>query len=137
MTDQSTQKPIGYWLKRADSLLTQRIDEAQRANGLSRLEWQALNVVRAGPATAETVTDTLRPFADPELVTVTLAGLVGRHVVRSPDGRAFELTPEGQALFTRAAETQGEIRRRAMDGIGEAEYAAMLAVLQRFVANLE
>jgi hypothetical protein len=26
-------EPIGYWLKRADALLTQRIDEVQRAVG--------------------------------------------------------------------------------------------------------
>ncbi|MBE2187630.1 MAG: hypothetical protein IAE99_12740 [Rhodothermales bacterium] len=56
--------PIGYWLKRADELLTARIDEAQRENGLTRLGWQALNVVRgADGAEAALVAETLAPFA--------------------------------------------------------------------------
>jgi hypothetical protein len=37
--------PSGYWLKRADELLAVRIDKAQQANGLSRREWQILNVL--------------------------------------------------------------------------------------------
>jgi hypothetical protein len=37
--------PIGYWLERADELLTARIDEAQRENGPTRLSWQVINVV--------------------------------------------------------------------------------------------
>jgi DNA-binding MarR family transcriptional regulator len=130
-------RPIGYWLKRADALLTQRIDEAQRANGLTRLEWQALNVVRDGGSTAERVAETLRPFADAELVTLTLAGLVGRHVVQSVGGRTFELTADGHALFARAAETQAEVRARAMNGISESDYATTIATLERLAANLD
>jgi hypothetical protein len=83
------------------------------------------------------VAETLRPFADTELVTVTLAGLVGRNVLRGADGRTLELTPDGQALFSRAAEAQAVIRRRAMDGISEGDYVTTIAVLTRLVANIE
>jgi DNA-binding MarR family transcriptional regulator len=130
-------RPIGYWLKRADVLLTQRIDEVQRANGLTRLEWQALNVVRDGGATAEKVAEALRPFADAELVTLTLAGLVGRHVVQATAARTFELTADGHALFARAAEAQAGVRARAMNGISESDYATTVATLERLVKNLE
>jgi hypothetical protein len=30
--------PIGYWLKQADKLLTEKINEVQAANGVSRFE---------------------------------------------------------------------------------------------------
>ena len=38
------QLPIGYWLKRVDALLTTAIDQAQAEHGVSRTQWQVLNI---------------------------------------------------------------------------------------------
>ena len=37
--------PIGYLLKKADKLLTQKIDQLQAKFGLTRLSWQVLNSI--------------------------------------------------------------------------------------------
>ena len=136
MNQQNNNRPIGYWLKRADQLLTERIDEAQRANGLTRLEWQALNVIREG----EVVSDddlalTLQPFADASVIKEMLAGLEGRGVI-GQSGEGYELTEEGRERYDRALVLQRTIRQQAFEGISEADYEATLRVLHRLVENL-
>jgi aminoglycoside 6'-N-acetyltransferase len=134
----SPRLPIGYWIKKADELLTSRIDEAQRQNGLTRLAWQILNMVRdaAAPARNE-VAATLRPFARAAVVDETLNALAERGLVRRLPAGLLELTPEGAALHERALESQQTVRSRAVEGIEGADYATTVRVLQRLVRNLE
>ncbi|HEX7089496.1 MAG TPA: MarR family winged helix-turn-helix transcriptional regulator [Longimicrobiales bacterium] len=131
------QLPIGYWLKRADELLTQRIDEAQRSNGLTRLEWQALNVIRGRAGVRrEEIAHVLRPFAGAAEVDEAIGRLAARGAVGGPPEDGFELTPAGAELYEKALAVQQSVRQRAVAGISEAEYATTMAVLQRLVANL-
>jgi DNA-binding MarR family transcriptional regulator len=127
--------PIGYWLKRADEVLTTHIDDAQRINGLSRIDWQLLNTLRErGPASREQVAESLRPFTDAAAV---LNRLAGRGLVVESDGLEYRLTDDGHTLHERALALQREVRRRAVEGIGESDYATTVQVLQRLVENLE
>jgi aminoglycoside 6'-N-acetyltransferase len=130
--------PIGYWIKKADELLTARIDAAQQANGLTRLGWQALNMIQelAAPSHEE-ITKTLRPFADAATVAQTLDGLVDQGLVRRLSAGLLELTAEGAKLHNQAIETQKTVRHRAVEGIDGADYATTVRVLQRLVRNLE
>ncbi len=139
MSKEKTQQlPIGYWLKRADELLTARIDGAQRANSLTRLEWQTLNVVRDnGTATRDEVVGTLRPFADATTVHDVLEGLAQRGLFAGSLEDRLELTRAGMELYERALSSQKAIRQRAVAGISEAEYVATVGVLRRLVENLE
>jgi DNA-binding MarR family transcriptional regulator len=139
MSDQNRKRlPIGYWLKRADEVLTKRIDAAQRSNGLRRLEWQALNVIHERrKATRNEIVDTLRPFADAGAMDDMLGGLVHRELVSGAAENEFELTQAGVELYDRAHALQQAIRQQAVAGISETEYAMALSVLQRLVENLE
>lgn len=129
--------PIGYWLKRADELLTARIDEAQRENGLTRLGWQALNVVRdAGGAEPSHVAETLAPFASAAEVTGVLAALTQRGLIVETEGR-LRLSASGVETYERALASQKAIRERAFAGIEPSEYETTMAVLRRLVENLE
>lgn len=130
--------PIGYWLKRADELLTARIDEAQQANGLTRLDWQILNVVRDGPAvTGNEITETLKPFADAATVNVAVSNLADRNLISGSAEAGLTLTPHGVELYERALLAQKAVRQKATIGISETEYATTVDVLQRLVENLE
>ena len=130
--------PIGYWIKKADELLTARVDAAQQANGLTRLGWQVLNLIQdvAAPSRDE-IAKTLRPFADAATVDQTLDGLVDQGLVRRLSAGLLELTAEGAKLHQRATETQKTVRHRAVEGIDGADYATTVRVLQRLVRNLE
>jgi dihydrofolate reductase/DNA-binding MarR family transcriptional regulator len=138
MSEQRKQLPIGYWLKRADELLTKRIDEAQRINGLTRLAWQVLNIIRqGGTARHGEIIDTLRPFAEASTLDDVLGGLAARGVVSGSTASGFELTSAGTELYDSAFLAQRAIRQRAVAGISETEYATTVRVIQQIVANLE
>ena len=130
--------PIGYWLKRADELLTKRIDDAQRANGLTRLGWQLLNVVRdEHPARRDDLVNTLRPFADAAAVDAAVGELTARDLIAGSPSAGFALTSAGSELYEQALAAQILIRQQAVAGISDADYAATVGVLQRLVENLE
>lgn len=139
MSDQKRNTlPIGYWLRRADELLTARIGEAQHDNGLSRLDWQALNVVHdAGSPNAGHVASTLSPFASAVEGSNVLRSLAGRGLVHQKASGEYELTTAGSLLYEKALSAQKEVRFQATLGIGEDEYRATVTVLQRLVKNLE
>ena len=130
--------PIGYWIKKVDELLTARIDAAQQANGLTRLGWQALNLIQETSAPSrDEVTKTLQPFADAATIDQALDGLVDQGLVRRSSSGLLELTAEGAKLHQRALESQKTVRHRAVEGIDGADYATCVRVLQRLARNLE
>jgi len=134
--------PMGYWLKRADTLLTQQIDEAQAANGVSRVEWQVLNMIGdAGSVSKERIFETMLAFVDAPGVDEIVTRLVGRgwaeqSEISKQSTVEFQLTEEGRRQHGVILATQKEVRQRAMQGIGEEEYATVVQVLKRIVNNL-
>lgn len=130
-------KPIGFWIRRADELLTTRIDEAQRGNGLDRLDWQVLKVVSEGGATRARITEALHPFANFQTIDTVLSALARRGLTSGSDAGGFQLTPAGEEMHQHALSLQTLIREKAVSGISPEDYATALAVLQRLVENLE
>ena len=132
--------PIGYWVKRADELLTQRINEAQQENGLSRLEWLVLNVVHEqGSASFQSIADALSPFSDAATLVEAIERFVQREVFESEGAGStvYRLTSAGRRLHAAALRSQERLRTRAFDGISEDEYVTAIRVLQMVVKNLE
>lgn len=131
--------PIGYWVKQADAVLTERIDRAQQANGLTRTDWQVLNLLHElGAATRDEIERPLAPFADPGSVRRVVAGLGARGLVDGDgsSGTPFLLTTAGREQHAAALAVQKEIRERAVQGISEADYLTTVRVLQQIVGNL-
>lgn len=130
--------PIGYWLKKADEMLTVRINEAQKANGLSRTDWQVLNVLHeAVTATREQLAEPLRPFADTGSLDEVIERLVRRGLIEGGDSAAgYRLTGQGRRVHQAALDLQKEVRQQAVRGVSEADYLTTVRVLQRLVENL-
>ena len=131
--------PIGYWLKKADQLLTQCIDDAQHTNHLARTEWQVLNALYdAGTSTESDIAQVMQPFIDIDGLRHILHDLADRNLVEtiSPDGPKLRLTEHGTSLHAKAMSMQKSIREKAMDGISQDDYTTTVRVLQRIAANL-
>lgn len=135
--------PIGYWLKQADNVLTEHINKAQAAHGVSRSDWQVLNILHeTGSASRERIFESMRTFVDAPRLDEIIAHLMGRGWVEQ-SGAAdqgtveFQLTEEGQRQHGVILATQKEVRRRAMQGISQEDYMVVIRVLQRIVSNLE
>lgn len=139
--EETKQQPIGYWLKHADEVITERTDQALSDNGFSRSRWQVLNIVyQAGTITRGGVFNTMQTFIDAR----QLEEIIDRFVeegwlVKFGEGDAAQLTltDAGKAQRETVFKLQSEVRRRAMQGITEQEYATVIEVLQRIVKNLQ
>ncbi|GHO99208.1 hypothetical protein KSF_092560 [Reticulibacter mediterranei] len=130
------QLPIGYWLKHADEIITARSNQALADQGFTRFRWQALNMIyEAGTITRDEVFNVLQTFLDAHQLDEMLDDFVreGWLVV---EGNALSLTEAGKSKRADLFKRQGEVRRRAMQGISDEEYATIIAVLQRMVNNL-
>lgn len=131
--------PIGYWVKKVDELLTARIDEVQEANGLSRTQWQILNVLyETSSASRDQIIDVLSPFGNADTLGSAITSLVNRGLVEEDEFEAgtLRLTAQGRDLHATALEAQQKLRLQAVRGIGEADYVTTVRVLQQIVTNL-
>jgi len=64
-TETNLKLPIGYWLKQVDQLLTEQINQAQAAHGVTRTDWQILNLLyENGRASDEQIFATMCTFLD-------------------------------------------------------------------------
>jgi DNA-binding MarR family transcriptional regulator len=139
--DVTKQQPIGHWLKRADEVITEHVDRVLSDNGFTRFRWQVLNIVyQAGTITRGGVFDTMQTFIDARQLDEIIDGFIKEGwLVKRGEGDAAQLmlTDVGKAQRETAFKLQSEVRRRAMQGISEQEYATVVDVLERMVKNLE
>ncbi len=100
-----------------------------------------MNIVyQAGTMTRGGVFDTMRTFIDARQLDEIIDGFVQEGwLVKfgKGDGAQLTLTDAGKDKRETVFELQSEVRRRAMRGITEQEYATVIDVLQRVVKNLE
>jgi DNA-binding MarR family transcriptional regulator len=139
--DIAKHKPIGYWLKHADNVITEHIDRVLSENGFTRSRWQILNIVyQAGTITRSSILDTMQTFIDARQLDEIIEEFVeqGWLVKHGKEERVqLTLTEAGKAQRETIFELQSEVRRRTMQGITEQEYATVIDVLERMVSNLE
>jgi|SRR5215216_6697804 len=139
--DITKHKPIGYWLKHADNVITEHIDRVLSENGFTRSRWQVLNIVyQAGTITRKALFDTMQNFIHaPQLDEIIEDFVEEGWLVRLGEGDEAQLTltDAGKANRETVFELQSEVRRQAMKGITEQEYTMVIDVLERMVKNLQ
>ncbi|MHC5797986.1 MarR family winged helix-turn-helix transcriptional regulator [Lacisediminihabitans sp. FW035] len=135
MTDQ---RPIGFWLKLVDRLIDERFADTLEEHGVTRRQWQLLNVLSRGPATGAQLDAALAPFlsaVDGETVAEHLAELVeSGWVALSPSG--YSLADAGRTALAALAATVDKTRALTADGISEQQYSEALDTLERMARNL-
>jgi hypothetical protein len=132
--------PIGYWIKKADNLLTHCINQIHQQADLTRVGWQLLHTVNKHQqiSTAE-LTTTLKPFASKSVVDTLVANFADRNLLYIEEGsdNNISLSIKGKQFFEDCLQKQQEIRDNAMEGISEEDYRTTLLTLQMIVSNLE
>ena len=130
-------RPIGFWLRLVDRLLEERFAAVLEEHGVTRGQWQLLNVVSNGGATAEVVERAVAPFTDADggPVSAQLAELIESGWVEL-SGPEYRLTERGATAHDRLAEVIAELRASSTDGLSEDDYARTLATLERMARNL-
>ena len=138
MINPGPERPIGYWLKNLDRLIDARFERQLGDAGLSRRQWQLINLLEDGPRSVPELHTELEPFLQdaPDDLQDALSGLVGRGWADSQD-EIVALTEIGQAQFGLVTAKVAELRQTLMIGISAEEYQATTEVLIRMAANLE
>jgi DNA-binding MarR family transcriptional regulator len=138
MINAGSQRPIGYWLKELDRLIDRHFDLQLGNAGLSRRQWQLLNLLEDHPRSVPELQAELEPFLQDagDDLSDPLSGLVTRGWAESTDN-IVNLTETGQAHLEIVKAKVAELRQALMTGIPPEEYQATLDVLARMAANLE
>jgi DNA-binding MarR family transcriptional regulator len=138
MINTGSERPIGYWLKKLDRLIDEQFEQQLGEAGLSRRQWQVINLLEGDPRSVPELQSELEPFLqeDPDDLTDALSGLVTRSWVASQDN-IVNLTETGQAQLKLIKAKVAELRQASMAGISPEEYQATIDVLARMASNLE
>jgi hypothetical protein len=137
MINTESGRPIGYWLKKVDRLIDGRFEQQLGEAGLSRRQWQLLNLLRDGLRSVPELHTELEPFLqDTDELNEALSGLVTRGWADSQDN-IVSLTETGQAQFGLVTAKVAELRQAATAGVSAEEYQTTIDVLARMAVNLE
>lgn len=133
------QRPIGYWLKLVDRLIEQQFAATLDEHGVTRRQWQLLNVLARGVSTVEQLDEAIAPFLGEgdtvESSAEHLTELIdSAWVDATPEG--YELTDRGRTAFGTLAEVVAQQRTLVAQGIEETEYLETVGVLEKMARNL-
>lgn len=133
-----TPRPIGYWLKLVDRLIDEQFASTLEEHGVTRRQWQLLNVLSQGPATVEQLDAAVAPFLaadDTESSVDHLTELIDSGWVdATPAG--YDITERGRGAFERLAEVVATQRTAMSQGLTAEQYEQTIAVLERMARNL-
>ncbi|WP_341953200.1 hypothetical protein [Salinibacterium sp. TMP30] len=143
-----TQQPIGYWVKLVDRLIDGLFATTLEEHGITRRQWQLLNVLSQDAAGVERLDREIAPFLSPANAAVppetpgahmssleSLTELVESEWLTT-DGSLYDLTDRGRAVVERLTAVIADERTRATVGVTLEQYETAVTVLETMARNL-
>lgn len=132
---------FGYAVKRTQQAYRDRMDDSLAVFDLSTPQYVALAALDhlGGASNAELARAC---FVTPQAMHAIIAGLQRRELIQRPttaeSGRALvaQLTDDGRARFSEAAQVVLRLDKEAVGGIGAAQLSSAVDVLRRVGGNL-
>jgi hypothetical protein len=131
------QRPIGYWLRLVDGLIDEQFARTLDEHGVTRMQWQLLNVLARGQASVEMLDAAVAPFlvAGGETTLDHLTELIeSAWVDATPTG--YELTERGHGALDRLTNVVAEQRTVMSASVSETDYLTTVSTLERMATNL-
>jgi hypothetical protein len=125
----SDRRPLGYWLRAVDGLITREFAAAFDGADIDRRDWMLLNALSGGaplPALAERFVRKGK----------RLRNLAERGWVEENGDGTWTLTEEGRAARTQLGETVDGIRSRVAGAVSPEDYATTTASLDAIAREL-
>jgi DNA-binding MarR family transcriptional regulator len=129
---------VDFWLRLLDALINEHFGKVLDEHGVTRRQWEVMNLLSKGPASDDELAQALAPFhreVQARTLTEELAELEESGWLRSPE-QVYELTERGQTAYQRLEPVLRASDEKIAQGIRPEEYATMLAVLERMAINL-
>ena len=133
-----TPRPIGYWLKLVDRLIDEQFASTLEDHGVTRRQWQLLNVLARENATVEHLDAAVAPFLsadDGESSVEHLTELIDSAWVAATR-TGYELTDRGRLAFDKLTEVVTVQRTVISADVSPEEYEQTVSVLERMARNL-
>lgn len=128
------EKPIGYWLKEADKLITEKVNENLAKYNLTRFHWQVLNTIKNKDAiTKAEILHLLQNFIDENKLNQILDDFQKRIWIKEDSD--IQITEEGKNAFKEILESQQQTRMQLFEGLTMEEYETTIKVLKQVVKN--
>ncbi len=121
-------RPIGYWLRAVDRLITREFATALETEGVTRREWMILNVLDGSIDAPEVA-------ARIERGGKRLRHLAEHGWIAESDG-SWTLTDDGRAAKARLAEAVGAVRAKVAGAVAPEDFATTLASLEAIAREL-
>lgn len=131
-------RPIGFWLKLVDRLIDEQFDTALTEFGVTRHQWEILNILSPGPSTLARLNSELEPFLDSDAGASAadhIAGLIDRGWV-DVAFEYYELTGEGASEHAELHRAVAKKRAAALADLSEEDYATCVRSLERVARTL-
>ena len=122
-------RPLGYWLRVVDGLLTHEFAVALEAEGLTRRDWMLLNVL-SGDVDAPGLNERLARKGK------RLRSLEDRGWAEQRGDGTWVLTDLGRSEKERIGEIVDGIRSRVVDAVGDEAFATTMASLEAIAREL-
>jgi DNA-binding HxlR family transcriptional regulator len=134
----AAQRPIDFWLKLVDKLINEHFSRTLEEHGITRRQWEVMNLVSTRPASQDELEEVLAPFPaelGASTLTEDLAELVesGWLVVHEQD---YELTDRGRTSYERLEPVLRSSNEEIARGISDEDYTTMMGVLEQMAGNL-
>ncbi|MEZ3160791.1 hypothetical protein AB1K54_09635 [Microbacterium sp. BWT-B31] len=122
-------RPLGFWLRAVDGLITRAFAEAFAGEGVTRRDWMVLNVL-SGDVDAPALRDRLARKGK------RLRDLEDRGWVDQQGDGTWVLTDEGRAAKERLGAVVDGIRQRVAGAVPPEHYATTIASLEAIAREL-
>src|SRR5690606_3686826 len=137
-TMKNNKLPIGYYLKKADNLLTEGINNIFKALDINRLKWQILHSLTDNKRIDRSaMPSSLGPFADEEQIKLSIADLIERGLVQQIGDTDIKLTNKGEEFHQLCFQKQKAFRLKATEGLSQEAYFKTIETLEKIISNLE
>ena len=134
----AAQRPVDFWLKLVDKLINEQFSRTLEEHGVTRRQWEVMNLLSRGPASHDELAQALAPFrTELEAITLTedLAELVESGWLAIQED-VYELTDRGRTSYQRLEPVLRSINEQIVRGVRTEDYSTTLEVLERMARNL-
>ncbi|WP_040495940.1 hypothetical protein [Fulvivirga imtechensis] len=128
--------PIGAWVREADTVFTHLTRRTRNHGSFNRIEWQLLNFIHEKESALATESKMLLNFFDSDEVTDQVIMRFVKDGLIMEDHERIRITAKGRRAYAEVSQIQEEIKRKAMAGVSEKEYATTIATLRKVIDNL-
>jgi len=133
----ATQKPIGWYLKEADQLITASFEEAFDTYCITRFHWMVLRTIDDNQyINVRTHFEQVKGFITLDRLKGIIDNLHTRHWILSNEKDSYIFTEEGRKQFNDISAAYQQKVDVMMRGITGEEYNLTVTTLERIVTNL-